>query len=115
MENLTLGEKIRRLRVEKEISLRGFAGRACMSHSFLSDIECGNRSPSEPVLKRIAKELGVKVTDLREFDARHLLSEVKNLFEQDSAWAAAIKRLTGAARDGSLTPDGLLRKLKNRK
>ena len=115
MEKLTLGEKIRRLRVEKEISLRGLAERACISHSFLSDIECGNRSPSEPVLKRIARELGVKISDLRECDTRLLLSEVKDLFKKDPAWAGVIKSLTGAVRDGSLTPDGLLRKLKNRK
>ena len=115
MEKLTLGEKIRRLRVERELSLRGLAERACMSHSFLRDIESGNRNPSESALKRIAKEFGVKVTDVREFDARLLLSEVKELIEKDPAWAAAIKRLTDAARDGSLTPDRLLKKPGSRK
>jgi len=115
MDNLTLGERIRRLRNGKELSLRGLAERACMSHSFLSDIESGHRNPSAQVLKRIAKELGVSVTDLREFDARLLLSGVKDLIESDPAWAAAIKRLTDAARDRTLTPDGLLKKLGNRK
>lgn len=111
MDNRTLGEKIRGLRVENGLSIRKLAERARISHSFLRDIECGHRNPTEPVLARVAAELDVKVTDLRDIDIRLLLSELKRLLKSEPAWAAAMKRLTDAAGDGTVTPAALLKKI----
>ena len=68
-----MGEKIRALRVESGFSIRRLGELAGISHSFLRDIECGHRNPTEPVLARIAGALGVKVTDLREINPKLLL------------------------------------------
>lgn len=57
MRNVSLGQEIRRLRMEAGITLRGFAGRLDVSAAHLSDIEHDRRRPSEALLQRIAHEL----------------------------------------------------------
>lgn len=111
METQPLGEKIRALRVEHGFSIRSLAERAGISHSFLRDIECGHRSPTEPVLERIAGELDVKVPDLREINPKVLLGELKRLLEKQPGWCVAIKRLMEVADDGTLTPSILIKKI----
>ncbi len=111
MDVQPMGERIRALRAENGFSIRSLAERAGISHSFLRDIECGHRNPTEPVLVRIAGELGVKVTDLREINPKVLLSDLKRLFEKQPAWCPAIKRLMEVANDGTLTPSNLLKKI----
>lgn len=54
---MTLGQEIRRLRMEAGITLRSFAGRLEVSAAHLSDIEHDRRRPSEALLQRIAHEL----------------------------------------------------------
>ncbi len=106
-----MGERIRSLRVENGFSIRRLAELASISHSFLRDIECGHRNPTEPVLMRIAGALGVKVTDLREINPKVLLSDLKRLLEKQPAWCPAIKRLMEVANDRTLTPSSLLKKI----
>ena len=66
-----LGKRINILRVMSRIwSLRGFAKKVDISPAFLSDIEHGNRYPSDPVLKRIAKQLKVTFRSLKSLDTR---------------------------------------------
>ena len=51
-----LGEYIRELRQQKDLSLRDFAKRlGGKSAAFISDIELGRRFPSDPVLEDIAR------------------------------------------------------------
>jgi transcriptional regulator with XRE-family HTH domain len=111
MDVKPLGERIRALRVEKGFSIRRLGELAGISHSFLRDIECGHRNPTEPVLVRIAGALGVKVTDLREINPKLLLADLKRLLEKQPAWCPAIKRLMVVANDGTLTPSSLLKKI----
>ena len=56
-ESATLGEEIRRRRLEAGITLRKFAVKVGISAAHLSDVEHDRRRPSEEVLKRIAAEL----------------------------------------------------------
>jgi transcriptional regulator with XRE-family HTH domain len=56
MNEMTLGQEIRRLRMEAGITLRGFAARLDVSAAHLSDIEHDRRRPSEALLQRIAHE-----------------------------------------------------------
>lgn len=93
----TLGERIRELRDQADLSLREFGRRlGGKSAAFLSDIELGRRFPSEGLLERIAKELGVTVEHLREFDQRPPVTEMKQLIEQQPTYGLAFRRVVGA-------------------
>ncbi len=63
---MTIGEKIKKHRTEKELSLRELAKRVDLSASFLSQIEQGKASPSIENLKKIATNLEVRVSYLIE-------------------------------------------------
>ena len=67
---LTLGQYMRQVRDEKDLSLREFAKRIDCSPAFISDIELGKRNPSEEVFNKIAKTLGVTVVELKQYDTR---------------------------------------------
>ena len=91
--------------------MRELARSADVSHSFINDIEKCRRYPAPTVLGRIAKELGVEASGLGDLDNRVFLTELKGLLDANPAWGPAFKKLANAAQDGSLTPDGLLKKL----
>lgn len=56
---LSLGDKIRLMRSEKNLSLQDLANKAGISLSYLSEIERGTVYPALNTLKRIAEGLGV--------------------------------------------------------
>jgi transcriptional regulator with XRE-family HTH domain len=56
-----------RVRTERELTQRDLAKRAKVTEAYISQLESGRRkNPSLPVLKRLAKALGVRVTALLE-------------------------------------------------
>jgi len=56
-----------RIRNERELTQRDLAKRAKVTEAYISQLESGARkNPSLPVLKRLAKALGVPVTALLE-------------------------------------------------
>ncbi len=59
MSELSLGETLRRLRGDAELSLRSLAEKTGFSASFLSQVENGQASPSIASMERIAAALGV--------------------------------------------------------
>ena len=61
------------------LPLSELAKRIEVSPPFLSDIELGRRHPSEDVLERVARVLGTTVEDLRKFDARPPVQELKRI------------------------------------
>ena len=63
---MTIGEKIKKHRNEKALSLRELAKKVELSASFLSQIEQGKASPSIENLKKIANNLEVRVSYLIE-------------------------------------------------
>lgn len=102
----TLGERIRELREEKDLSLRELGGRlGGISAAFLSDVELGRRYPSDPVLAKIAKILGTTLDDLRSHDTRPTGEELKRLASSDPAWGLAFRSFL----DRGMTPDDLLK------
>src|SRR3989338_10217362 len=66
----TLGERIRELRAERDLSLREFAGKLKLSAAFVSDVELGRRFPSDKVLADMATVLKTTNEELRKFDTR---------------------------------------------
>ena len=57
-------ENIRKLRVDKGISILDLANEAEVSHSYIYYIETKKKVPTLTVLNKIAKALGVKMKDL---------------------------------------------------
>ena len=64
MGKLTFDNRIREIRKDKDLTLAELSNSARISIPYLSDIERGNRHGSKSVLERIAKALGVTVSDL---------------------------------------------------
>jgi transcriptional regulator with XRE-family HTH domain len=101
---MTLGEFIRKLRDERDLSLREFASKLGCSAPFLSDIELGRRFPSEKVLNDIARILGVDVEELRAHDTRPPVEEMKRRIAADPRFAVAFRTVINT----NVTPDELL-------
>lgn len=99
-----LGAYIRKLRDERDLSLREFAKKLDLSAPFISDIELGRRHPSEEVLAKIAKVLGVKVEDLRARDTRPPIDEIKRITQSDPKFALAFRTMI----DKKITAEDLL-------
>lgn len=58
---------LRRLREQQGLSQKALGGRAKVTDAYVAQLETGVRkNPSLAVLKRLAKALGVPVTDLLE-------------------------------------------------
>jgi tetratricopeptide (TPR) repeat protein len=73
----TIGQRLRRLRLERGLSQRELAGPG-VSYAYISRIEAGARRPSVKALRTLAPKLGVTVeyletgSDLRDIDEREL-------------------------------------------
>jgi transcriptional regulator with XRE-family HTH domain len=106
-EIATLGEEIRRRRLEAGITLRKFAVKAGISAAHLSDVEHDRRRPSEEVLKRIAAELkrgGVT------YEALDLL--MPRLEPEMQEWVAEtpeVRQMLRAVRESGRDPREVLR------
>lgn len=100
----TLGAFIRKLREEKDLSLREFAKKLDVTPPFVSDIELGRRHPSEEVLVKIGQILGVGVDELRARDTRPPIDEIKRITQSDPAFAHAFRTVI----DKKITAEDLL-------
>ncbi len=90
----SLGERIRELRDEEDLSLRELCKKAGdISPAFLSDIELGRRHPSDQVLRAIAKGLRTSVEELKKYDTRPAVEEIKRRALQDPRMGFAFRRI----------------------
>lgn len=98
-----LGERIRELRDAADMSLRDLGKRAGnLSPVFLSDIELGRRFPSEDAMAKIAAALGTTVADLRQYDTRPPVEEMKRRTMENPALGIAFRKIV------ELSPERLL-------
>lgn len=104
----TLGERIRELREERDISVRELAKKIKVSAPFLSDVELGRRHPSDDVLKSIASHLGTTTDELKKHDARPPVQELRRLAAADPAMGFALRKVV----DEGVSADELLEFLK---
>jgi transcriptional regulator with XRE-family HTH domain len=88
-----LGEKIRELRENKDISLRELAKELDISAAFLSDVELGRRYPSKKVLRQIALKLDVEPEELEDHDTRAPMEDIKRRVQADPAFGLALRRV----------------------
>jgi transcriptional regulator with XRE-family HTH domain len=100
----TLGEYIRELREKHDWSVRELAKKLKVSAPFLSDIELGRRHPSDDVLERLASVLGTTTEELKKFDARPPMRELKRIASNNPAMGFALRRVV----DQHVSPEELL-------
>ena len=62
-----LGETIREIRKQQQITQEELAYRAQLDYSYINQIENGKRNPSMHAVRRIAQALGVQTKDLIAF------------------------------------------------
>lgn len=111
----TLGEKIRELRERAGISLRELARKIEKSAPFLSDVELGRRYPSDEVLSKLANELNVSADELKQFDSRPPVDELKRLAEANPEVGFAFRTMIDDHRSGKLTDEELLKRIRGTK
>lgn len=102
---MTLGQRLRELRDQQDISLREFARKLHCSAPYWSDVELGRRYASEDTLKEAARILKTSFLDLKALDTRPPLEEVKRATAEDPRYAIALRRVI----DSKLSADDLLR------
>lgn len=67
MENNTAGEKVRQLRRQEGLSIRGLSEKAGLSYRTLQNVETGVRNlntASVRTVKKIAEALGVSIEEI---------------------------------------------------
>lgn len=90
----TLGQRIRELREEHDLSLREFAKElGGLSAAHLSDIELSRRYPSDDLLAKMAKVLKVSVDELKSHDPRPPVEELKRIIETDPTFGFALRKI----------------------
>lgn len=107
----TLGQRIRELRETKDLSVRELAKRLGLSAPFLSDVELGRRHPSDEVLSKLAGELGSTVAELRKYDARPPISDLRRMAATNPAMGFALRKVV----EDDVDPEELLRYLNQRR
>ena len=100
----TLGQRIRELREEQDISLRELARKLDLSAAFISDIELGRRFPSEDVLVSIASKLGTTLEDLKSHDTRPPVDDWRRLTASNPKYGIAFRRII----DNKISAEDLL-------
>ncbi len=68
----TMGAVLRRVRLERSLTLKALAAQAGLSVVYLGEIERGKKYPSAPVLERLAAALGLELSDVLELVADEL-------------------------------------------
>jgi transcriptional regulator with XRE-family HTH domain len=107
----TLGDRLRHLRDEHDLSLRELAkqlGGVTAAH--LSDIEFGRRYPSDDLLGKMARFFRANEADLRALDTRPPVEEIRRLAQADPAFGIALRRLV----DKEVTPEQIMRLTKEK-
>ncbi len=91
----TLGERIRELREQQDLSLREFARKLDeTSPAHVSDIENNRRFPSPSLLKRMAPLLRDDIAELQKHDVRPNMGDLKRIIQQDPALGLALRKIS---------------------
>lgn len=102
---MTLGQRIRELRDERDISLREFAKKIGCSAPFWSDVELGRRYASDEMLREASRILKVPFEELKTHDTRPPLEEVKRVTAENPRYAIALRKVI----DNKVSPEELLK------
>ena len=116
MIEISLGQRLHELRDRADLSLRELAKKVGISGPFLSDIELGRRFPSEEILAKLARALNVPLDDLKKYDNREPIADLKRLMDSDPKLGFAFRTAVEKVKSGELTAEDIIAKLgKSRK
>ena len=115
MIEISFGQRIRELRDKADLSLRGLAKKIGISSPFLSDIELGRRFPSEEILAKLAGALDVSPDELKQYDTRVPIADLKRLMDSDPKLGFAFRTVVEKVKNGELTAEDIIVKLSKRK
>jgi transcriptional regulator with XRE-family HTH domain len=101
----TLGAFIHQRREFEGKSLRALARELGTSRSLLSEIENEKRFPSERLLQMLAKRFHVEREELKKFDTRVHLSELRHHIAACPQFGSAMKRMILAMNNGEAAPE----------
>ena len=111
MNETSLGQRLRELRDKADLSVRELAKRIGVSSPFLSVIELGRRFPSEEILAKLAAALNVPVEDLKQYDNRAPVADLKRLMDSDPKLGLAFRTALEKVKSGELTAEDLIARL----
>jgi transcriptional regulator with XRE-family HTH domain len=107
----TFGQRVRELREKRDLSLREFAKKlGDLSAAFVSDVELGRRFPSEKVLEKMAHVLKVSAEELRSYDTRAPIDELKQLAATNPTYGFALRKMV----EGEITAEDLMSLVKKK-
>ena len=89
----TLGERIRELREERDLSLRELAAKIEVSAAFMSDVELGRRHPSDKHMVAVARALGTSLEELQEHDTRPPIRELRRATISNPEYGFAFRKV----------------------
>lgn len=112
MSTTSFGAKLRELREERNISLRELARKINVSGAFLSDIELGRRFPSEDKVELLAREIGVPLEELSQYDFRNEVEAIRQMMFADPQAGMAFRTLRDKLTKGT-NPEEILKKLQD--
>ncbi len=101
----TLGERIREIREERDMSLRELSSKIGVTPAFMSDIELGRRFPSDKNLLAIANQLDIDAEDLAQFDSRPPLQEFRKATHMNPEFGFAFRQLL----QSNMSPEELVK------
>ena len=111
MIEISLGQRLHELRDKADLSLRELAKKVGISPPFLSDIELGRRFPSEEILLKLATALDVSLEDLKRYDNREPIADLKRLMDSDPKLGFAFRTAVEKVKSGELTADEIIARL----
>jgi transcriptional regulator with XRE-family HTH domain len=109
-----LGQRIRELRDKADLSLRGLAMRIGIPHLSFPDMELGRRFPSEEILAKLADALDVSPDELKQYDTRGPIADLKRLMDSNPKLGFAFRTVVEKVENGELTAEDMA-KLSKRK
>ena len=115
MIEISLGQRIRELRDKADLSLRGLAMRVGISAPFLSDMELRRRFPSEEILAKLADALDVSPDELKQYDTRGPIADLKRLVDSNPKLGFAFRTVVEMIKNRELTAEDIIAKLSKRK
>ena len=111
MIEISLGKRLHELRDRADLSLRELAKRVGFSGPFLSDIELGRRFPSEEILAKLASALNVSLEDLKQYDNREPMADLKRLMDSNPKLGFAFRTAVEKVKSGELTAEDIIARL----